>query len=284
MKQFLRFAFVFLLLATGCVKNNPKPSWVKINPFQVTDNLQLNEGQLELNDFSNAWIYADEKFVGVFELPCKFPILKYGDCTIKAYPTILNNGISATKKNYPFTAAHIETVHLSDTDTLEINPTTYYLSGTDFTIEDFEGGTTKFTSGNNTQTNLIVETEANGNRYARVYLTENTNLWTAYMGSTGNGDPFTFPIGTKVFLEFECKNTQSFVTTFIFGTQGGTINEQDNVRITTASNGWKKIYIELSELVNYSNASYFWFGFKCQLNENTTDATILIDNVKIISQ
>ena len=53
-----------------------------------------------------ASIYAASSAVifarGIFEVPFKIPILKSGSVSIKVYPVVKNNGISATKKIYPF--------------------------------------------------------------------------------------------------------------------------------------------------------------------------------------
>lgn len=280
MRNLLIICGAFWILS-GCYKNIPDPSWIEIKPFSVVANPLISEGELSMNAFTNGWVYINDKFIGVFELPCKIPVNLSGNSTVRVYPTILNNGISATKKNYPFTKAYEEFVVLKQNDTTVIQPVTSYLDGTNFNIEDFQGGANKFSAGNNTTTNLLIDTDG-GNSYGRVYLTSEAPFWSAYMSSAGDDEPFIFSIGTQVYLEFECKNDQPFSTTFIYGKQDGTINEQNNVRISAVNPNWKKVYIELTEIIMNSNASYFWFGFRCQLPEGQSDATILIDNVKIV--
>ncbi|MCO5260843.1 MAG: hypothetical protein M9916_11920 [Crocinitomicaceae bacterium] len=280
----MRNISVFLCLIwliSGCYKNIPNPSWIKIDKFSVVANPNLTDGELSFNNFSNGWVYIDDKFIGIFELPCKIPVKLSGSVSIKVYPTILNNGISATKKNYPFTKAYQENIVLLQNDTISISPVTNYLDGTHFIIEDFQGGANKISPGTNTTTNLLIETE-NGNSYGRVYLTPESNYWSAYMSSAGDNEPFTFAIGNQVFLELECKNDQPFITTFIYGKQDGSITEQNNIRISNINTNWKKIYIELTELVTSSGGNYFWFGFTCTLPEGQSNATVLLDNIKIV--
>lgn len=278
-KIFLLFTLSILL--GGCYKNIPNPSWIKIDSFSVVANPNISEGELTLNNFSNGWVYINDKFIGIFELPCKIPVNITGSASIRVYPTVLNNGISATKKNYPFTRAHEEVVTLVQNDTITINPVTNYLDGTNFTVEDFQGGATKFTPGTNTTTNLLIESDGNNN-YGRVFLNSSANYWSAYMSKAGDNEPFTFPIGSQVFLEIECKNDQPFITTFIYGNTAGTIKEQNNIKISNINKDWKKIYIELSELITASGGSYFWFGFTFTLPEGQTNATVLLDNIKVV--
>lgn len=280
MRNILIICGAFWILS-GCYKNIPNPSWLEIKKFTVVANPLLSEGELGMNAFTNGWVYINDKFIGVFELPCKIPVNLSGSSSVRVYPTILNNGISATKKNYPFTKAYEEVVDLKQNEVTVIEPVTNYLDGTLFNIEDFQGGANKISSGGTSNTNLLIET-VGGNSYGRVYLTPEASIWAAYMSSAGDDEPFTFKVGSQIYLEFECKNDQPFSTTFIYGKQDGTINEQNNVRISATNPEWKKVYIELTEIITNSNASYFWFGFKCELPAGQSNATILLDNIKIV--
>lgn len=281
MKNIFLLLIIGGILLSGCIKNNPDPSWLEINEFTIEANPQLAEGELSLHGFRNGWVYINEKFIGIFELPCKVPVLITGQASVRVYPTVINNGISDTKKNYPFTEAYETVVELKNNETAVINPVTRYLNGTSFVIEDFQGGAIKIFPGNNTQTNLLIESDG-GNNYGRVLLTPDAPFWSAYMSKGGDNEPFSFPIGSQIFLEFECNNSHPFSTTFIYGKLDGTITEQNNIRVSTANSGWKKMYIELTELIAYSGGYVFWFGFKSELSEEDSDATILIDNIKIV--
>ena len=97
------FSLILLLSFTACVKNNPDPSWLEVTAWTLQSNIDLSgdEGELSHN-ITEAWVLIDDKVIGVFQVPFKIPILKDGMCNIKIYPAIKNNGISATKKIYPF--------------------------------------------------------------------------------------------------------------------------------------------------------------------------------------
>ena len=132
--------FIFsLLLISGCVKNNPDPSWLQINEWDLSGNIELSGAEGELTEnISEAWVYVDDKVIGIFQVPCKVPILKSGLSNIKIFPAVKNNGISATKKIYPFLEVFEVNQELVQNQTLVINPSTKYKSITNFKIYDFE--------------------------------------------------------------------------------------------------------------------------------------------------
>ena len=97
--QLLLLALVF----SACTKNNPDPSWLEINAWDLQANAASVNPTGELtSSINDAWVYVDNELIGVFEVPCRIPILKSGTFDVKIFPTVLNNGISATKKIYPF--------------------------------------------------------------------------------------------------------------------------------------------------------------------------------------
>jgi len=268
---------------TTCVKNNPAPSWIEINPFKIEKNPILNnkEGNLNRNAIKHGWLYIDEQYIGVFELPCKVPILKSGKVAIRIFPAIDNNGVAVTKVIYPFLNSHTEIVTLIQNQTITITPHTSYLSGTTFWVEDFQESTIKFTDGVDTKTSLLTEVD-NGNTVGRVILTPSENRWSAYISfDISDQKPFVFPLGSKVYLEFECKNTHPIKTFCTWQKNTGQTGSEIYYG-SASSDSWKKIYIDYTDIVNYSGASRFWFGFISDLPPNDPQATILIDNVKIV--
>ena len=104
---FMRTIFSLLLvgfLFSSCLKNNPDPSWLEVNAWTLEANSSASMYQGELtHNFTDAWVYIDDKIIGVFEVPFKIPLLLKGNVNIKIYPAIKNNGISATKKLFTFT-------------------------------------------------------------------------------------------------------------------------------------------------------------------------------------
>jgi len=275
--------FISLFFFLGCVKNNPDPAWIEIEEFVLEKNplLNNNEGNVSRHAFRHAWLYVDEQYIGVFELPCKIPILKTGKHSVRVYPTINNNGVSLTKKQYLFVDSYLEMVELSANKSVKIQPKTRYVNGTNFWIEDFEGSTIKLSDGTDSQTSMLTELEGT-NTVGRVILTPNQTRWSAYVSlELSDQKPFIFPLGSQVYLEFECKNTHPIKTFCSWQTQAGQTGMQVHYG-SAKSEEWKKMYIDFTEIVAYSGGLGFWFGFIGDLPPGDTQATLLLDNIKIV--
>lgn len=173
-----RFAVITALLALvfsqkSCVKNNNDPAWIEVSAWELENNPSgIYVGELT-HAFTNASVYVDDKFIGIFEMPFKTPILEEGSKKITRYPTILNNGISATKKIYPFVESFEIDVELVKNQNTEIQPVTRYKSNTILTILDFEGNIPL--TGNpqlmdSSSDSNIIEW-FNGNQFGKVELT-----------------------------------------------------------------------------------------------------------------
>lgn len=273
---------VLVYFFSGCIENNPDPSWIEITEWTLEENIDSphNQGVLT-QDFSNAWVYVNNKLLGVFELPCKVPILVSGSAEINIYPAILNNGISATKKVYPFVESHLTYGELVQNETLVIHPVTRYSSNTKFWIEDFEGATDSVDEGNPSPASLIKETDSNGfNSYGRVLLNDSQNEWNAYTNQA-----LSFPSGSEVYLEIDYYTTNELVTGLISIMADNTRDNHINVSLNPQENSnvvWKKIYIELSEIVGLSGGQSFLQTFQATLDAGDSEGLILIDNIKVV--
>ena len=107
--RYILLLFPVLLILSSCVKNNPQPVWLEINERTLQSNPNATDEQGEMtHNFSDVWVYVDNKVIGVFELPCKIPVLVSGAAKVQLYPTVRNNGIASTKKLYPFVEAFVD--------------------------------------------------------------------------------------------------------------------------------------------------------------------------------
>lgn len=283
------------ILFSSCVKNNPDPAWIEILPWTVEDNPNLNvEYQGSFHNFSNAWVYVDNDLMGVFELPVKIPVLKDGTKEIRIYPAILNNGISATKKIYPFMEVYGTTVELVKNQTVTVSPVTRYKDATKFWIEDFEGTPTQIEESSISQVNLQVinnsdplfVAEVNGGRFGRISLNETYTTFSASTTANANGTlNMPLPKGTDVYLEIDYHTTNALVTGVLAIGDNGT-TDNTNVQINAqdpATIEWKRIYIQVDEIVSFSTeANRFEFSLNAILDEGKTATEINIDNIKAV--
>ena len=183
----MKYLYFFILLSfglSGCVKNNALPVWLEINEWTLDSNPSSVESPGALtHNFSDVWIYVDGKVIGVFELPCKIPVLASGNCKVLLYPAIKNNGMASTKKIYPFAEPFETTLDLKEGDTYTFNPVTRYFENTKFWIEDFETNSIKFIKDASvSNANLNLEAESNSSigpwgKYGHLALTSADSLW-----------------------------------------------------------------------------------------------------------
>lgn len=286
MKILLSFSIGIIFLAASCVKNNPDPSWLEVNEWVLEANPFATVPAGELTEaISDAWVFVDNDLIGVFEVPFKIPILKEGTLKIVLYPTILNNGIAATKKIYPFLEPYEFTGELVQNEVLTITPLTRYYSITQFSILDFEDANLGFDhdpaslatlSGSNDP--LIIQ-PFNGNQFGRVYLDASTNVWLA---STNLNESLPKG-GAEVYLEIDYYTTNNFITG-VLAIDGPEVTQNPNVQVNSSNPPeWKKMYIDLKTIVSGSPAAdFFEHSFQAVLEQGLTSSTINIDNVKVI--
>ena len=277
---------VFLGFLTSCIKNNPNPSWIEVNPFVLESNPALSgaEGQLS-QDFRDVWLYVDDQMIGCFQTPFKIPILKEGNVNVKIYPAVRNNGIATDKKIYPFMNVYEINTQLIKDQTLTINPKTSYVYNANFWIEDFEDASIKIQEDPNTSVaSLFVSsdnlTPFNGFNYGKVVLNAFDSVWVA-----NTTEQLAIAKNRPCFIEIDYYNTNKFVQGFLALNTNGSFY-QDNAGFNLQalnSIKWKKMYIELTELIgNSANGSNFIQTFKANLEEGQVETFICIDNIKII--
>jgi hypothetical protein len=276
-----------LFLMSSCVKNNPDPSWLEIGEWQLVDNPAAPgaPGQLT-HRISDAWVYVDNELIGVFEVPCKIPLLMTGNKVVKIFPTVLNNGISATKKIYPFLAAYDVTIDLVANAVTTVNPVTSYNESTQFWIEDFDAAGFSITDDATSSTQMISTNDPaiiqsfNGIKFGRVTLDATNDTWIGYTLAN-----LPLPQGQEVYIEIDYHNTNRLITGLLEIGPSGVLdhpniqlNPQDPEKVV-----WKKMYIDLREIITSSpNASYFDISFQALIDDGETTGEINIDNLKIV--
>ena len=283
MKVILLFIPLAFLLST-CIKNNPDPAWLEVNDWTLMANANYfgAEGALTEN-LTEAWVYVNDDLIGVFEVPFKIPILKSGAVDIKVFPAIKNNGISATKKVYPFLETYQINAVLVANETLTISPTTKYKDNLFFTIEDFEDINTNIVNDPNTSAASFSLSNNNlqwfnGNFYAKVALNATDSTWIAYTNWASY-----IPKGIEVYLEIDYRNSNSVTTGLLAISPSGTL-PNTHIRLNAQKSlpvVWKKIYLDLREMVSASaNGAYFEQSFEAYLEDGLSNTEIEIDNIK----
>jgi hypothetical protein len=288
----MKYLYFFVLLSFGlssCVKNNALPVFLEINNWTLNSNgaIDENDPKALTHNFSDVWIYVDGKNIGVFELPCKIPVLASGTCKVILFPAIKNNGQASTKKVYPFAESFETTIDLIEGETYTFNPTTKYLPNTKFWIEDFENSSIKIVKDASVSNqNLDLEVENNSadwpwGKYGHLSLTSSDSLW------VGRQD-LAWPLpksGAEVYLEFDYKNTNSILTGMLEYQLGG--NVVDHGGYTAGQQGtnvkWKKIYIDLKDVASNTPNGYAYRQYlRVLLDPGISSSEVYIDNIKVV--
>jgi hypothetical protein len=283
----MKYLYFFVLLSFGlssCVKNNPLPVWLEINNWTLQSNGASGENDPKAltHNFSDVWVYVDGKIIGVFEVPCKIPVLVSGSCKVTLYPAFKNNGLASTKKIYPFTEPYETTLTLVEGETYTFNPTTKYYANTKFWIEDFDDNTVKLIKDAAVSTAEMNVESAGGpwGNYGHIVLNSTQYLW---VGITEPALPLP-KSGAEVYLEFDYKNTNSILTGMIEIQNGAQVDHGGfTVAKQTSDVKWKKIYIDLKDVVsNTPNGISYKQYLRMLLDDGSSSSEVYIDNIKVV--
>lgn len=276
-------------LFTGCYKfdgDQTVPSYISIDTIGLKT-YYPDEGS-NTSNVTDAWVYVNDKLIGVFELPAIFPVLYRGPNELQIYPGIKLNGISSTRVPYPFYKPIIyDNFEFVEDSIHELKNivTEYYPSTVFGWMEDFErpGNSLDETSISDT---VIMRTEpGDPNAYLSehsqysgvVFLTEERAIYSAVSHSS-----YQLPKqGSPVVLEIDYK-TDNYFNVGLLIQEYGTLIKLPLV-IVNHSTDWNKIYINLGpNLSLHPNADSFKVLIEAGLETNKSSATIYMDNIKML--
>lgn len=273
------------LFISGCELINPDekiPSYIYINEFSFS--CSLDAQGFPSSKITDAWVYANNEFIGAFELPATVPILASGETELIVYAGIKENGISGTGMIYPFYNAYTLTTTLSEGVTDTIYPSTTYKPSTAITFllrERFEIGNPFESVISNVALTTTSDPELvfEGTRSAIATFTDDLDtFW------VGTSDPLLFPtIDHLLFLEIDYKCDIPYNVFLRCNTFTGT-TIYDEILTITAKDYWNKIYVNLNPSLQFF-ASFQPESYNLEfrsVNGTADTAVILFDNLKII--
>jgi hypothetical protein len=259
------------------------PGYLSIDSIYLTTNY-YSQGTAS-QQITDAWVYVDDEFLGAYELPARFPVLKTGKHIVKILPGIKKNGIAATRSNYEFYAPVQKTVNFTPDSTTKIGllKTTYQSTAMFLWMEDFENVTLTLDT-TSRSTAWIMHTEAGspltfeGNHSGMVVLDSIHDFFECQTQKE-----FTIPFA-PVFLEMNFNISNSLTVGVI--TYGYTMLYQTPIITLNSTNGkWKKIYIDLSNTLNaYTGMTTFRVYMGTFKDQGLQQSTILFDNFKLLTR
>lgn len=279
--------FILGLFIAGCFStcflscnliNPPEgiPTFIKVDTFSFSVLPGQGTSSTKITD---VWVFGENSIVGAYEMPKTFPVIDFGPTQMIFGAGIWDNGISATRVEYPFYYPDTITLDLQPGETLMFTPHfTYRPAAKFYFIEDFEAGNLfNQLSGD---TNMIRITEAanvfEGGGSGVISLDADHQF---YEGRTAAS--YTLPKGQPVYLEMNYKCDQVFEVG-LYGTQLVTtvfyykwnVNPKDQ---------WNKIYLNMGNDVNLLGADTYQILIRANYDHSGTATHIYLDNIKLVS-
>jgi hypothetical protein len=279
------------MLVVSCDIINPEepiPAYITINSFLLETNYE--EQGTNSEKINDVWINVDGTFLGVFELPAKFPVIAEGKHTITVRAGIKNNGIDASRIIYPFYKSYEKELEFIPGTVIELKPKIYYNEETIYKwLEDFEtaGTTLVQTYKSDTSINQSVTNVFEGNASGLISLDKEHPMFEAK-----TIDSFYLPVTQKaIFLELNYKsnlvqsnNYNNLFSIGLFVTKTGQVIQNPVIYLNDTKNEWNKLYLDLTGTVSsYQDAKYFHVFVGAILDTSQYNgAEIYIDNIKLL--
>lgn len=287
------YFFLFLVTFASCDLINPEeeiPSYIQIDDIIVNSNIRT-EGSAS-NKITEAWVFANEEFIGAYDLPATVPVLASGNQEIYIKAGIKDNGINTVPEIYPFYTTDTFQVDLTTTEITKVSPQLGYLPNTKFEfIEDFERSDHIFSEDRDgdIETKIVASSQDpfEGSRSGKIVLTTDhpiaevgTDLDRLFSGLQDKG--------VFVYLEVNYKSEVPVVWGAI-GYPDGVFSSEIPIYDPgfNSSSEWKKIYFNFSRILFENEYPQYQFSLIATLpienGEFTQDrAEIYLDNIKLV--
>ncbi len=273
--RFSLFLTTLLFLFSCEVINTEEdiPSTITIESIEVDGN--------HSSKITDAWVYVDNEFQGVFPLPANFPVLKTGELEIIIEAGIKKNGISSSRENYPFFTSFKLNTELLENKNTSFSPTVSY-SLTSFPYnENFEG----------VGTSLSVVSDSSNHTIEKIYDSSNNNYGNYYAKSVISGEfgelfecntpDFDLPKDKVVYLEMDYKCNAPIIVGIY--ANGSAEIDKNTIIYLNEKEEWNKIYISLTEIIyNYDDANDYKLFFAIPRDTTVAQNEMYLDNIRLL--
>jgi hypothetical protein len=287
MKQFYLGIVVFAgLITSSCNLINPEerqPCYIQVDTIGVTTDL-ITQGS-NAAKISEAWIYVDDNLIGIYDLPCRVPVLAdQGEHKVTVGAGIQINGLSALLAPYAFYRLVDTTITLNPGETSIYNPVVNYYESLTFPLLasfDILAGN-KLVATNNSDTSAFLTTNP-------LEVFEGTASFYANLKQDSGFvefetvESYVLPKqGKTVYAELNYKNTH-VISVGISANYPASSTIRNTVISLRPTETWKKVYVNLTSFVSTEvNASNYKLFFYADKVSGTPELKIYLDNLKIV--
>ena len=279
---YLIFLMGLLLSCDIFDKEEDIPGFIYINSADLSTKAAQGANSSNIVDIT---AYANNEFLGTFELPATIPVLASGNVEFAFAPGIKNNGMVSDRRMYPFYQFLRKTITVIPDAIAPVEPDSnitfkYYNEGLNFYIEDFEGtgyDLVEATSSSAILNQITSPPENVKNGYTLEVLLDSEH---DHFEVRSNWGLTNLPKGNSMYLEIDFKGSvpleigiiaASPVVKKIFAL--GLVPQKD----------FTKVYIDLTEKISREvTTTHFEIYFEAQLPAGTESAELYIDNIKFI--
>jgi hypothetical protein len=275
--------FTLCLILISCEIINPEEdiiSNIYIENIRLETDTDLGTNSSNITD---AWLYIDDEFLGVYPLPALIPVLKNGPQDIIIEAGIKKNGITASRISYPYFNRYTTNKDLLPNQTCSISPFVNYKLNEFPYQENFEGNGTILNVLTDTINHSIEKIYSNisdpilGNTYGKIVISgEENEIFECRTNS------YPIPTDKQVYLELDYKASSTFVIG-LYATNSQT-TEKTAIIYLNKKDEWNKIYISLAETINSFGNGYNNFNIFIGMSRNTDQDIneLLLDNIRIV--
>ncbi len=272
-----------LLTQWSCEKfegDQTVPSYLKIESIALTTDYSTQG--TNSSSITDAWVYIDDKYLGTFQLPARFPVLRNSKSKITVFAGIKKDGIAATRVNYPYYKRIDRTVNFVQDSTISLGTlSTVYEPKTRFLYkEDFEQVSMLLDT--TRSSDVAIEKTGSGSPetfegdHSGIVTMDSINQYFECMSH----DPIDLPNG-NAYLEMNF-NTNNLVDVGLLFYFGPLVLPSYVVTLADTKGQWKKIYIDLSNTLQ-ANATADKIRILIRTFAQTDHTKIMIDNLKLVT-
>ena len=276
-KPFLLISVISIIFVS-CEIINPAeqiPSYISIDSY-ILNTVESAQGPSN-HTITDVWVTVNGDFIGVYEIPAHFPVLVDGDASIYIMAGIKNNGIAASRENYPFYERYQMDTVLIPGQTLSITPVAKYYE--EVVFDWFENFEDPGISLDTTYTSLVSvdDTIINGSKVGLVKLSD-----AKYVFKAETINKFDFPVdNTTLYMEMDYKNNTSFIIGLMINNMEQVVDQP--IISMNPVDDWNKIYIDLSYYSATNNYADHYSVYIYAIKPDTMDnALIMFDNLKLV--
>lgn len=279
------FGLLAMLLMAGCKDEAEQiPAYLRLEPFVVNES-----GGAAWQKITEGWLYVNGEFLGAYTLPATVPVLAAGESEVIVFPGVKENGIRLTPNIYPFLTRYEATLNLAPPATAAVQPVTAYSPSVIFPFNgrgDFDDASTLQFENRDSDTITTYSLTSMG-AFAGQSLRMQVDTAHPLIQIASEKAELPATAAQEVWLELHYNADMPFLLSLL-GSTGGSNEIAQSVYLFNETEGWNKIYLNLTEFLVVGLQEEYQLSFRVSLPRNEqgkytqNDGTVMLDNIRLL--